>query len=141
VVAGYLHIGFGEYVLQMLPVAAAGWIIAYAILRRLFARELEAPFEPDARPRLAPTTLHLRLMIVLLAVLALYPLLAMLGIPVWPVALGGAIGSTLLARRQLRFGIGVAVVRGVSWDTLAFLLAVLVMSLGLRDVGLVDRIA
>ena len=73
--------------------------------------------------------------------LASYPVFGSLGVPVWPVAVAGAILALGLAGQQLKAHPLELVRRGVSWETLAFLLAVLVMSFGLRDVGLVARLA
>jgi arsenical pump membrane protein len=81
------------------------------------------------------------MMILLAAVLVSYPVAGSVGGPVWVVAASGACLSLVLARAGLRLGPGEVLRRGVSWETLAFLLALLVMSLGLRDVGLVDRLS
>nr|MDQ5807731.1 SLC13 family permease [Actinomycetota bacterium] len=51
VVAGVADIDFNEYAATMVPVALAGSLVTYVVLRALFARELrEAPAVPPAVP-------------------------------------------------------------------------------------------
>lgn len=142
VVAEFSGISFTEYVGRMAPVAVAGWLVAFVVLRLLFARQLSTKLELELEPsaRVPPSTLQRRLLAIILVVLGIYPLLALLSAPIWPAATAGAMVSLGLARwhqglptRELA--------ASVSWDTLAFLLAVLVISLGLRDVGFVERLA
>lgn len=141
VVAEFLHIGFNEYARHMIPVAVAGWIIAFVLLRIIFARQVATPIR-TATVRVAPATGTQRVMMWLLAgVLVSYPVFGMIGGPVWAVAGVGAVLSFLLTRRRMNTDPVELLVRGVSWETLVFLLAVLVMSMGLRDVGLVARLA
>jgi arsenical pump membrane protein len=83
-------------------------------------------------------------MVLLIAVLAAYPIVGALGGPVWAVALAGALASLAVfagTGGADRPALTTVVREGVSWETLVFLFAVLVMSFGLRDVGLVDRLA
>ncbi len=141
VVSEFLKIGFNDYALHMVPVAVAGWIIAYFVLRGMFSESLKVPIE--ATRVVAPrSTAQQRVMMALLAcVLVSYPVFGSIGGPVWAVASVGALLSLLLARGPLRANPLEIVRTGVSWETLAFLLGVLVMSFGLREVGLVDRLA
>jgi len=141
VVAEYMGISFNEYAIHMIPIAIAGWLVGFVVLRFLFATHLTAPISA-ARESVAGATRMQRLMIVLLAcVLASYPIFGSIGGPVWAVAAAGALLSLVLGWRHL----GVPPIRlvreGVSWETLAFLCAVLIMALGLKEVGLVDRLA
>ncbi|HUH01819.1 MAG TPA: ArsB/NhaD family transporter, partial [Kofleriaceae bacterium] len=90
VVAQYAGIGFNEYAVRMVPIAVAGWIIAYVISKRVFRRLLATPLVPIAGGR-RPTTWAQRLMIgLLLAVLGCYSIVGYVGGPVWLVAFGGA---------------------------------------------------
>lgn len=141
VVADFLGIGFNDYALHMIPVALVGGVIGYLSLRILFRAQLAEPLATKATPA-APSTPAQRLMMVLLgAVLLSYPLVSMLGGPVWAVAGAGALASLVLARALTGASPTSLLHRGIAWDTLAFLLAALVMSMGLRDVGLVDRLS
>ena len=140
VVAEFSGISFTEYVGRMAPVAVAGWLVAFVVLRLLFARQLSTKLEPQPSSKVPPSTLHRRLLAVILVVLGIYPLLALLSAPIWPAATAGALVSLALARWHQ--GLPTRELAAcVSWDTLAFLLAVLVISLGLRDVGFVERLA
>jgi arsenical pump membrane protein len=142
VVAGYMGIGFNAYALTMAPVAAAGWLVAYVILRAIFGRALAAapaPAEVPAPPRPA-TGLQRLVLVLLLGVLAAYSVVGYLGGPVWAVAAGGALVALAIGRGRPGDGLARLVREGVSWETLAFLLAVVVLAFGLREVGLVDRL-
>ncbi|MCE9578443.1 MAG: anion permease [Deltaproteobacteria bacterium] len=146
VVADFSGIDFNTYARQMIPVAIAGWAIAFVMLRLVFRAPLRAPIEPTSATAQRATPIQQLTMVLLVAVLAAYPIVGSFGGPVWAVALGGAILSLVVINRHHRTtgdttSIAEVVVRGVSWETLVFLLAVLVMSFGLRDVGLVDRLA
>lgn len=141
VVAEFIGISFNEYARHMIPVAAAGWLIAYFVLKRLFKSQLGASIA-EALEDVPRSTKVQRLMIVLLAcVLVSYPVFGSLGGPVWAVATAGAILSLMLAWRRLGTNPLRVVREGVSWDTLAFLCAALIVSLGLKEVGLVNRLA
>ncbi|MDB5033646.1 MAG: arsenical pump rane protein [Chlorobi bacterium] len=141
VVAEFLHISFNEYARHMIPVAVAGWIIAFVLLRLVFARQVVVPIKVIATSVPRSTTVQRMMMGLLLCVLVSYPLFGSMGGPVWAVAGVGALLSFVLARQQMKINPTVLLRTGVSWETLVFLLAVLVMSFGLRDVGLVDRLA
>ncbi len=140
VVSELAGIRFGEYVMRMAPVAAAGWICGFVVLRLLFARQLAVPIAAGGARREPSTPAQRRMMLLLGVVLVSYPVVGYLGGQVVGVAAAGAALSLVVARgaglRPARLAL-----RGVSWETLAFLLCALVMSLGLRDVGLVERLA
>ncbi len=140
VVAEFLHIGFNEYARHMIPVAIAGWLIAFLLLRFVFASQLAVPIKHIAVSVAPATRVQRHMMILLLCVLASYPLFGSLGGPVWAVASVGALFSFVIAGRHMQSKPLELLRTGVSWETLVFLLAVLVMSLGLREVGLVDHL-
>ncbi len=143
VVAEFAGIGFNHYAVTMIPVAIIGWVVAFLILRRMFARQLSTAPDSDV-PRVdrRPTDTGQRaMMVLLLCVLPSYSAVGYFGGPVWAVATVGAIVALALGARFGNHRPASVVARGVSWETLAFLLAVLVLSLGLREVGLVDRLA
>lgn len=141
VVADVSGIGFNTYTAHMLPVAIACWLLGFWVLRRVFRSALrEAPpaVTPPAPRRASGIQ---RLMMALLAgVLLSYPAVGFLGGPVWAVASCGALLSLVVALRHGGHSPARVIAEGVSWETLAFLAAVLVMSMGLFEVGLVDRL-
>jgi arsenical pump membrane protein len=140
VVAEFSGIGFNDYALHMAPIAVAGWVVGFLVLRRWFRRELTgAPATAAEKPQRS-TTAQRRMMVLLLSVLAAYSIVGYFGGPVWIVALGGATASLALARRHGNHSAVILIRYGVSWETLVFLLAVLVLALGLLEVGLVDRL-
>ncbi len=141
VVAEFLHISFNDYARHMVPVAVAGWIIAFVLLRLVFARQVVVPIKVIATSVPRSTRAQRLMMVLLLCVLVSYPLFGSMGGPVWAVAGVGALVSLALAWQQMKINPSELLRRGVSWETLVFLLAVLMMSFGLRDVGLVDRLA
>ncbi len=141
VVAEFLHISFNEYARHMIPVAIAGWGIAFLLLRVVFARQVKVPITAATTTVSRSTPVQRMMMVLLLCVLVSYPLFGSLGGPVWAVAGAGALLSLALAGGKMKIRPAELFRTGVSWETLVFLLAVLVMSLGLRDVGLVDRLA
>lgn len=141
VVAAFLDIPIGGYIRHMLPIAVTGWIIAFVILRWIFASDLAQPIGPS-RATPAPSTGLQRLMMALVGtVFIAYPIVGILGGSVWIVAGSGALLAILLAVRGAGTRTSEMLRTGVSWDTLGFLAAVLLMSLGLRDAGLIDRLA
>jgi arsenical pump membrane protein len=78
--------------------------------------------------------------IAMLAALVAYPIIAYLGGPVWAVALAGAAAATVTLW-ALEGTPPTKVLRGVSWDTLAFLWGVFVIAVGLKNVGLVAALS
>lgn len=143
VVAEFLGISFNNYAWHMIPVAVAGWLTTFLVLKRMFAVRLTAPVGATPPGASSSTTVQRLMMALLACVLVSYPIFGSIGGPVWAVAATGALLSLALAWCYLGDRAKpLKVVRwGVSWETLAFLLAVLIMSLGLRDVGLVNRLA
>jgi arsenical pump membrane protein len=147
VVASVSGIGFNEYALRMVVPAVSGWVVTFAVAFLIFRQSLSAGAIAEghapAEARAAETRLDARQKIVLLALAAVvvaYPIVSWLGGPVWIVAVAGAAFLLALGAR-----IGHRprdVVRGeIHFDVLVFLVAVLVLSIGLRNVGLVDRLA
>ena len=136
VVAGVADIGFNDYAARMVPVAVAGWIVTYGVLRLVFARELRAapPVPAGAPPQRwdAPQKQALALVLV---VLGAYPVLAVLGVEVFLVAAGGGLVALVLSARH-RAGGPLEVLRtNVAWEILVFLLAE-----ALRNAGVVERL-
>lgn len=142
VVADVAGIGFNTYAVHMLPVAVACWLLSFWLLRWIFRAELreESPGEPP-RPVQVATPTQRRMMLLLAVVLLAYPVVGLLGGPVWAVAATGALLALALFRGTLEASPLRVIYEGVSWDTLAFLLCVLILALGLSRVGLVDHLA
>jgi arsenical pump membrane protein len=69
-----------------------------------------------------------------------YPVVSALGAPVWAVATAGAVLLVTIAAFA-REAPAKIVREEVHWDTLVFLGAVLVLSIGLRNVGITERLA
>jgi arsenical pump membrane protein len=141
VVAERAHIGFNAYVAHMLPIAAIGWIVAYAALAWCFRDALsdEAP-ALGAAPAFAPLSRAARVVLAVAgASLVSYPILAALGHPVWFVA-----GPSAAACVAVTVGSGVPlgrISRGISWELLPFLVGVLVLATYLSRAGATAALA
>jgi arsenical pump membrane protein len=135
VVAARAGISFHDYALHMIPVALAGWIVAYVALAWFFRGALA-----DVSPALgaAPTavTLDIRARIVLLTTavsIVSYPVLALLGYQPWIVA---APAACICVGAAASRGIPIPrIARGVSWELVPFLFGVLVLATGLARAG------
>ena len=141
IVAEFAGVSFNAYARVMAPIALAGALVTYAVLRLHFRRSLAgaAAERRDVAP-VAPHPAERPAVLVLLAVFAAYPIMAMLGGPTWVVSLGGALGCLALARRH-RVAPARKLLAHVSPDILVFLWGIFVVVLGLRHVGVVDRLA
>jgi arsenical pump membrane protein len=140
IIAEYASLDFNDYTLHMLPVAIAGWLVAYAVLRVLFRQALRVQSDvPDADKK-PLTRSQKHMLVVLLGVLPAYAISATFGGPIWIVATVGAALAVLIATRAERDP-AVVIYEGISWDTLIFLACVLVLSVGLLEVGLVGHLA
>lgn len=141
VVADVAGIGFNAYAARMIPIAIAGWITAYLMLRLVFRRQLRAAI--PAAPRRRDVRLSsggTQFLALMLVSLGSYPVLSYAGGPVWIVAAATAVLGVALCRYH-RAASPRALVAAVSWETLVFLFCVFVIAIGLRNVGFVDRIA
>jgi arsenical pump membrane protein len=141
VVAAYYGIAFNEYCARMVPIALVSWLVGYAVLRWWFRALLNT--DDNIPEFLAPPASagQRAMMILLAAILVAYSVLGYLGARVWMVALGGALAALAVAYVHDRRSPLTVITRGVSWDTLGFLLCVLIVALGLRHAGLVDALA
>jgi arsenical pump membrane protein len=82
------------------------------------------------------------MLVLVVGVTATYPVVAMFdGGAIWAVAAAGAAVALALTSHARRVRPTAVLRRGVSWDVLIFLPAVFVLSMGLRNVGLVDALA
>ncbi len=142
IVAEYVGIGFNEYALRMIPIAIVGWVTTYAVLRAIFRRQLHSADAGQtgsiAVPQLSrPGKQFLAVMVV---ALGCYPALSYAGGPVWAVAAASAILGIWLCW-QHRLAGPRRLAAATSWEILIFLFCIFIIVLGLRNVGLVGRIA
>jgi len=159
VVATFAGIGFNEYAVRMLLPSVAGAVVTFGALRWLFRGELGlvASEEGGGDERSGTGTgtgtgtgereiarhggnVNRAVVAGLLAVVVAYPVVSWLGGPVWLVAVGGAGLLLGLAARAGHRPLAVAR-EEVHFEVLVFLLAVLVLSLGLRNVGVVEHLS
>lgn len=131
-------IGFNRYAAVMIPIALAGWLVAYRVLVWIF-REPLADVAPalgawPARP--PPMTAGGWIVIAtVVGLLAAYPILALVDVPAWPIAAAGGVvcaAVSLAARHDPR-----RLAAGVAWGVFPFLVGVFVLALALERVGVV----
>jgi arsenical pump membrane protein len=140
VVATRAGIHFNEYALHMIPVALAGWIVAYIALAWCFRDKLRDEEPAGGRMKtVPPIDRGSRIVLVVSAGSILsYPILALLHQPLWLVALPTAIICTTVAHFH---GVRLRdVARGVSWELLPFVFGVLVLAIALARVGVTDAL-
>jgi len=138
VLAHRAGIDVNTYALHMIPVALAGWIVAYAMLAWCYRGVLadQAP-ALGAAPPTAPLTRHAWLVLITTgASVASYPILAVLGLPIWPVVLPAAL---ICVAAALHRGVpGRQIADGISWELLPFLFGVLVLATALARAGVTE---
>jgi arsenical pump membrane protein len=137
VVAEAAGIGFNAYAVRMLPVAIAGTVCTYMMLRIVFRKQLEDAVPADGRERgsLADMGGTSRAVLVIVgSMFVSYPILSYFDAPVWIAALGGAVLTCGIGLRE-KHVTRTHVVQGVAWDILAFLFLIFVTALGLENIG------
>ena len=141
VVAGVAEIDFNEYAAKMVPVAIAGWIVTFVVLRLVFVRELrEAPPAPAAVPAKRWERPQKQAVALVLVVLASYPVLALAGVEVFLVAAGGGVLALALSAYHRTGGPFEVLRTNVAWEILVFLLGMFLLAEALRNAGVVDRL-
>jgi arsenical pump membrane protein len=141
IVAEFAGIGWSAYARVMVPISVAGALLTFVVLRLHFRRLLASATTTPARMEtIAAHRAERPLVVLMLAVFAAYPVMAAIGGPIWLVSLSGALASLLLAWRY-RVARPRRLLRHVSPDTLVFLWGVFLVVVGLRHVGVVDRLA
>ncbi len=141
VVAERAGIDLNSYALYMVPIAIAGWLVAYAMLAVCFRGALadEAPALGAAPPPVRLGNPARLVLAIAGASIASYPVMAALGAPLWPVAAVAAIGCVLAARAC---GVPLGqIAAGVSWELMPFLFGVLVLATALARVGATEHLA
>ena len=144
VVATFAGIGFNDYAARMFVPAVVGAGVTFAAARWLFRGDLRSR-EGDETPGTGTGERETRaingsVVAALLAVVVAYPLISWLGGPVWIVASVGAVVLLVLAVRAGHRPVDV-VRQEVHFEVVVFLVAVLVLSLGLRNVGVVEHLS
>jgi len=143
VVAEHAGIGFNAYALRMLPVAIAGWIVSYVMIRVAFRKELgdTVPARGAEQGSLAPMeATPTRVLWVVVGMLLAYPVLSYFDAPVWIAALAGAALVCGLGLRARSLTPEV-IAQGVAWDVLGFLFCIFLTALALENVGFTHAIA
>jgi arsenical pump membrane protein len=139
--AEHMGIGFNQYSAVMIPIAIAGWLVAYRVLAYLFRGVLadEAPALgawPAPPPRLGAGAIAV--VIAVVAVLVAYPVMSYLDLELWPVA---AAGGAVCAIASVASGHALGrMARGIAWPVFPFLVAVFVLATGLDRAGAVDQL-
>ena len=138
VVAEQAHLAFNGYALRMVPVALAGTLTSYLMLRLAYRKELDDDVpgrgkELGSLQPLEPTSYGV-LGIVALVFLS-YPLLSYFDGPVWLAATAGALFTAALGLRTSEVTLK-TLRQGVAWEILGFLFLVFVTALGLENVGI-----
>ncbi len=138
IVADFAGIGFNEYAARMLPIAVVGWAVSYLVLRVIFRRHLnEDPVQRSSEEIEPWTPGQRRILLLLVLVLVSYPVVSLLGGHIWIVAAVGAGVASWLCHKHSQTKVPDLLRNGISWQTLAFLLGVFMLALGLRNAGLV----
>ncbi len=141
IVAQFAGVGFNAYAIVMLPISLLGAALTFLVLRLHYAGVLREAVITNVPTTIRPAHAAERPAVaLLLLVFAAYPLIAWLGGPIWVVSAAGAVTAVALAR-----GWHVAPTRKifshVSPDILVFLWGVFLVVVGLRHVGVTDRLA
>ncbi len=142
VVASRAGISFHDYALHMIPVAIAGWLVAYAMLAWLFREPLsdEAPALGGRPATVLPVDRAARVVLVAAgASIALYPVMAFVGWPLWRVAVPTAV-ICIVATTRRRISIR-AIASGISWELLPFVFGVFVLATVLARAGVTSTLA
>ena len=141
VVASWFGIGFMEYALWMVIPAVVSMIVTYFGLRLFFRHTIPATYRvPEHHESMVDNPSFMFTSgAVLSATLVGFFTEHLTGIPTGYVA---AIGATALAVAYRIFARGslVAVVRGVGWDAIIFVIGIFLVANGLRTAGLTDAI-
>lgn len=138
IVADHAGLGFNAYAAVMIPIAIAGWLVAYRVLVWIFREPLAdvAPALGAWPSRPPPMTAGGWIVVAaMIALLIAYPTLSPAGVPVWPIA---AVGGAVCAIASLASGHDARrLAGGVAWAIFPFLTGVFVLALALDRVGVV----
>ena len=141
IVTSILGISFGEYAEWMIVPAAVSVAVSFVGIRLFFRKSIPERFylsdETPASPR------NRRFLFACGAVLALTLLgfftESLTGVPVWLVALLGAVTLLVVQRAVGHSGVG-PIFKGVGWDVIVFVYGIFIVAMGLRSAGLTHQI-
>jgi arsenical pump membrane protein len=141
IVAEFAGVGFNAYAKIMVPISIVGALATYMILRVAFRRLLASTVAAQSSVEVAPAHRAERpAVVLLLAVFCAYPVIAAFGGQIWMVTAAGALSALALAWKY-RVASPRKVLSHVSPDILIFLWGVFLVVVGLRGVGVVDRLS
>ncbi len=141
IVSSMFHISFTEYALWMMLPALASVLVSFVGLRLVFRKDIPRTFvwSPTLAPRVRDRRLLVFCALVLGATLAGFFSEGMTGVPTWLVAFAGA-AVLLGVDSTVGKGNPVRILRGVSWDVLAFVVGIFIVVMGLRHAGMTHQL-
>ena len=141
IVAGIFDIHFLEYFRWMVLPAVSSIAVSYFGLRWFFRKDLPDRYEVPAKGTLFQGRKGEAILcsIVLALTLAGFFSEEWTGVPVWAVAVTGALVLMIVHVVSDSTGI-VPILRGVGWDVIVFVVGIFIVALGLRSAGLTHQI-
>ena len=142
-IAGATDLTFGDFFVNLAPIAAVAFVVVTAMLYLVFRRRLQ--IEPEARQRVMEldarrsienvVELKRTLPVLVVTILAFF-VHGALGIEPATVALAGATVMLLLTRQSVEEAL-----RGIEWPTLFFFVGLFVMVGALEETGAINEVA
>jgi arsenical pump membrane protein len=141
IVSSMFDVSFTEYAVWMMLPALASVLVSFAGLRFVFRKDIPRTFvwASTGAPRMRDRRLLVVCAVVLGATLIGFFTERISGVPTWLVAFAGA-AVLLGVDSTLGKGNPVRILRGVSWDVLAFVVGIFIVVIGLRNAGMTDQI-
>jgi arsenical pump membrane protein len=140
IVSSVFGIGFLEYARWMMLPAVVSMVVSYVGLRIVFRRAIPAtfrPLDPDGARLRDPVMAKLCGVVLAITLLGFFAD-SLIRIPIWAVALTGAL--TLLVAHRMRGGSLVRIVGGVGWDVIVFLIGIFTIAMALRNAGFAHQL-
>ena len=142
-IAGATDLTFGDFFVNLAPIAAVAFVVVTAMLYLVFRRRLQiAPearqrvMELDARRSIEDVVELKRTLPVLVGTILAFFVHGALGIEPATVALAGATVMLLLTRQSVEEAL-----RGIEWPTLFFFVGLFVMVGALEETGAIKQVA
>jgi Na+/H+ antiporter NhaD/arsenite permease-like protein len=142
-IAGATDLTFGDFFVNLAPIAAVAFVVVTAMLYLVFRRRLQiAPearqrvMELDARRSIEDVAELKRTLPVLVGTILAFFVHGALGIEPATVALAGATVMLLLTRQSVEEAL-----RGIEWPTLFFFVGLFVMVGALEETGAINEVA
>jgi Na+/H+ antiporter NhaD/arsenite permease-like protein len=143
IIAGATGLSFGEFIVNLAPIAALAFAVVTAALYRFYRPQLQVA--PKARVRVReldagraiedPDELR-RTVPILFATIVVFFAHKALGLEPATVALAGATAMLLVSRQPLEKALA-----GIEWPTLFFFMGLFVMVGALEETGAIDEVA